>query len=413
MEKLTLEGKHQWEYYKAQIDLVEFAQWKGYTINSLKTSRNYVVLKSDGDIIVVYQNQNTGYQGYFNPLDTKDNGSILTFEYNRSNRNWRVVFASLDGFLDEQNTGKLKKPKKVLRPTAPPEAQFDAEYDFKFEPLFDISYLTQRGIESDTMMADCFHGQVFNKTFEHNGIHYVNTVFPLRNQTGVVAAIVRNTHYNKIERPRGDACWISNLALPPPKKCTMVITESPIDALSYHQLYGPGPQESRLYVATAGNLSETQPNLIQYLIELYQPQQIILANDNDKAGTQQNVKLMGLLLHPTCPCNLKTTIHLQGQKLFFSLRYEIEKPETLIHELEAMVKRYFKTAQKFVASRKDGWVDVHLDTAPIHFEELETLLVNEKPPHHWLKIHRPYTKDFNEDLQLMAKRDPNYSDMSF
>ena len=127
MEKLTLEGKHQWEYYKAQIDLVEFAQWKGYTINSLKTSRNYVVLKSDGDIIVVYQNQNTGYQGYFNPLDTKDNGSILTFEYNRSNRNWRVVFASLDGFLNEQNTGKLKKPKKVLRPTAPPEAQFDAE----------------------------------------------------------------------------------------------------------------------------------------------------------------------------------------------------------------------------------------------------------------------------------------------
>lgn len=63
---------------------------------------------------------------------------------------------------------------------------------------------------------------------------------------------------------------------------------------SYHQLYGPGPEESRLYVATAGNLSETQPNLIQYLIELYQPQQIILANDNDKAGTQQNVKLMGL-----------------------------------------------------------------------------------------------------------------------
>lgn len=112
MEKLTLEGKNQWEYYKAQIDLVEFAQWKGYTINSLKTSRNYVVLKKDGDIIVVYQNQNTGYQGYFNPLDTKDNGSILTFEYNRSNGNWRVVFASLDGFLNEQNTGKLKKRKR-------------------------------------------------------------------------------------------------------------------------------------------------------------------------------------------------------------------------------------------------------------------------------------------------------------
>ena len=414
MEKLNAEGKHQWDYYKAQIDLVEFALWKGYTINTQKTSRNYVVLKKEGDVVVVYQNQNTGYQGFFNPLDTKDNGSILNFEYNRSKQNWRAVFAALDGFLNELNTGKgIKRRNILLRPVVPPEAQFDEEYDFKFETLYDDSYLSQRGIISETISAECFRGQVFDKTFMYEGVHYVNTAFPLRNQTGVVAAIVRNTQYNKIERARGDACWVSNLAISDAENVVMVITESPIDALSYHQLFMPAPSENRLYVATAGNLSETQPNYIQYLIELYQPQQIILANDNDKAGIFQNVKLMGLLLHPTCTYNLKATIQLKGQKATFSFRYEVQTPEAHIPTLEIKAAQYFKTTKKFVAHRSDGWVDVHLDATVTHISELETFLMQEKQPLNWLKIHRPQTKDFNEDLQLMAKRDPNYSDMSF
>jgi hypothetical protein len=413
MEKLNAEGKHQWDYYKAQIDLVEFALWKGYAINTQKTSRNYVVLKKEGDVIVVYQNQNTGYQGFFNPLNTKDNGSVLNFEYNRSNRNWRAVFGALDGFLNELSTGKRIKRKNILRPVAPPEAQFDAEYDFKFESLYDYSYLSQRGIFWDTISAECFRGQVLNKTFMYDGVQYVNTAFPLQNQTGVVAAIVRNTHYNKVERARGDACWVSNLAISDANNVVMVITESPIDALSYHQLFTPASSENRLYVATAGNLSETQPNYIQYLIELYQPQQIILANDNDKAGIFQNVKLMGLLLHPTCSHNLKAAIQLNGQKATFSFRYEAQTPEAYISTLEIKATQYFKTNKKFVAHRSDGWVDVHLEASLTHISELEIFLTQEKQPLNWLKIHRPQTKDFNEDLQLMAKRDPNYSDMSF
>lgn len=410
MEKRTVDGNHNWEYYKAQIDLVEFAQWKGYAINPKKTSRNYVVLKKEGDVIVVFQNQNTGYQGYFNPTDTKDGGSILNFEYNRSSGNWRSVFAALDGFLNELQTGKLKKRKKTLVPIKPPEAEFDADYDFKFEELSDVSYLNRRGINSNTVSDACFRGQIFNKTFIYNGLVYINCVFPLRNQTGVVAAIVRNTHYNKIERPRGDACWVSNLDINNSQMITMVITESPIDALSYHQLFIPGPAECRLYVATAGNLSETQPQFIQYLVELYQPQQIIMANDNDKGGLYQNIKLMGLLMNPTCPNNLKVNVELQGQKLLFSFRYEVEIPENYV--LEKTVEHYFKTANKFLAPHSSTWVDLHIDNSPVHFETLETLLMKEKKPLNWLKVHRPHFKDFNEDLQQMAKRDPNYRDMS-
>jgi len=36
MEKRAPEGKHNWEYYKARIDLIEFAQWRGYAVNPKK-----------------------------------------------------------------------------------------------------------------------------------------------------------------------------------------------------------------------------------------------------------------------------------------------------------------------------------------------------------------------------------------
>ncbi len=413
MEKMTGEGKHDWEYYKAQIDLVEFARWKGYAINLKKTSRNYVVLKKEGDVIVVFLNQNTGYQGYFNPVDTKDRGNVLNFEFNRRQGNWREVFGTLDGFLNELKTGKLKINKTVLQPIPPPTAEYDAAYDFKFQELFDFSYLNQRGITAKTALDDCFRNQIFNKTFTFNGVLYVNTAFPLRNQTGVVAAIVRNAQYNKIERPRGDACWVSNPAVSDADNLTMVVTESPIDALSYHQLFLPIPSEKRLYVATAGNLSESQPQYIQYLIELYQPQRIIMANDNDKGGIWQNVKLMGALMHPDSPNNLRISIQLHAQKLLLSFRYEVENPQDEVPIIEKMVENYFKTAKKFVAPRKDGWVDVHLENNHAHLEALEKLMPKEKKPLHWIKIHKPHFKDFNEDLQLIAKRDTNYSDMSF
>jgi|GEM_PF-2739459 len=413
MEKLTSEGKHNWEYYKARIDLVEFAQWKGYGINLEKTSRNYAVLKKEGDIIIVFQNRTTGYQGYFNPNDANDTGNILNFEFNRSKRDWRAVFGALDNFLNESEAGKIKIRRTHLRPTPPPEAVFDASYDFGFQEPFDLSYLNRRGISTATLSVACFKGQVFNGPFIHNGITYVNTLFPLRNQTGVVAAIIRNVQYNKIERARGDACWVSNLDTNNTDNVTMVITESPIDALSYHQLFPAGALEQRLYVATAGNLSESQPQYIQYLIEVYQPRKVVLANDNDKAGFFQNVKLMGLLSHPQCADNLKVSIQVQGENAVFLLQYEGEAAHSKVYVLEAMAERYFKTARKFVASRKDEGVDIHLQNIPAHFKELETLLLNEKQPRDWLKIHRPQTKDFNEDLVQMAVRDSNYHNMSF
>ena len=177
-------------------------------------------------------------------------------------------------------------------------------------------------------------------------------------------------------------------------------------------MFAPAVSEKRLYVATAGNLSDTQPQFIQYLVELYRPQKIVLANDNDKGGLLQNVKLMGYLAYPDYSANLRVSVLPRGQKMTFSLRYDVENPSNEVPALERVVEKYFKNIKKFVAARNDGWVDVHIDFTNTALGLLEELLVKEKQPFYWLTIHKPRLKDFNEDLQLMTKRDPNYSDMS-
>ncbi|MVM41995.1 hypothetical protein GO730_38115 [Spirosoma sp. HMF3257] len=109
----------------------------------------------------------------------------------------------------------------------------------------------------------------------------VNTSFPLRNEEHVIAAINRNSEYNRIEQSKENAVWSSRTDYDKRPVNTVVIHESPIDSLSYHQLNPPAADEKRLYIATAGNISREQPVLIEKLVKESQADKLILANDND------------------------------------------------------------------------------------------------------------------------------------
>ena len=84
----------------------------------------------------------------------------------------------------------------------------------------------------------------------------------------------------------------------------LVVTESPIDAMSFHQLSPPKAGESRMYLSTGGQPSEKQVAYINQLVQRLQPAQVVLGNDNEKNGTRFNINLMGGIQHPaTAPGN--------------------------------------------------------------------------------------------------------------
>ncbi len=106
--------------------------------------------------------------------------------------------------------------------------------------------------------------------------------------------------YHKVE-VSGKALEQLTKALKPLQVSRMVLTESPIDAMSFHQLSPPKPGETRMYVSTGGQPSEKQQAYINQLVQRVQPSQVVLANDNDKNGIRFNMNQMGAIQHPATP----------------------------------------------------------------------------------------------------------------
>ncbi|MDO1444649.1 toprim domain-containing protein [Rhodocytophaga aerolata] len=106
--------------------------------------------------------------------------------------------------------------------------------------------------------------------------------------------------YNKVEVWGKALTWLTT-ALEPLKVNRMVLTESPIDAMSFHQLSPPKPGETRMYLSTGGNPSDKQTAYINELVQRIRPDQVVLANDNEKNGVRFNMNLMGAIQHPATP----------------------------------------------------------------------------------------------------------------
>ena len=306
-DKPTLEPrKVDFEDFKQRINLVDYATAQGYIKDRQRSGGNSVTLYRDEargrDKIVVYPNQKTGVDIYFNPNDGADKGSVVQFQHRRGSGDWKDTIETLQRYLGE--VPQQQRPAKPIQtPDQPvPTREQAVVRSFDLKPLSDTSYLTSRGLSAETIGATEFENTAFNKTYldRNRGKQYTNTVFPIKNEQGTVAVIVRNEGLKMVEGPRGDGIWISNPKVieSGSRADRLVITENPIDAMSFHQLKPPVEGEKRLYIGTAGNLSSGAPDTVQKLIDRYQPKQIVLANDNDNGGFRNNINLVGRMRYP-------------------------------------------------------------------------------------------------------------------
>jgi hypothetical protein len=273
------------EELKQKISLFDFATAHGYVWDK-KAGYKWPVLKhpSGDKIILVNATQRT--QGYFNPHDDKDKGSIIQFVKNRLGtlfptdvfkNDWYNVFIILNRHLniplaDRKQVESLHKPRTKKNMPGP-------AFNDLLIRLSNYNYLSSRKLTTETLFSNLFDGRIFNYTC-FSKKEYI--AFPYFNDEGKIGGVeIRNDDFKMFHKGsnRSSCIWHSNIEADIKKLC---LFESPIDALSFFQLYG---WNDTLYVAFGGQIGEEQIVTLKKIIEkLTNRVNIFCCFDNDEAG---------------------------------------------------------------------------------------------------------------------------------
>ncbi len=121
-----------------------------------------------------------------------------------------------------------------------------------FQVAYEHPYLEKRGIDQSILKSARFMGTV---AIDSRG----NAIFPHYDQDGLTGYSIKNTNFTGFSSEGTKTLWQSNQSKS--DRC-LVITESAIDALSYHQLFSNENTNTR-YIATSGTISNYQRELIK------------------------------------------------------------------------------------------------------------------------------------------------------
>ena len=274
---LNLLRKEELEKFKTEINLVEYAQSKGYQYITKQSSRNSAVLAHDNGDKIVVATDTDGHGVYFSVRDEADNGTIVDFVQNRSNPSLGGVRKELRDWSDKQRL----QSSRFTSVDKPQPINSDRLSIIKAASNFKVvqshPYLEKRGISQSILQSDRFMGTV---AVDNRG----NAIFPHYDNDGITGFTIKNENYQGFSKGGTKALWRSK---PHESDRRLVIVESPIDAMSYHQLYGKENPHTR-YISTGGTTSKYQLELIKTaMAEITNlGGEIVIATDNDIAGNK-------------------------------------------------------------------------------------------------------------------------------
>ncbi len=282
---LKRKRKEELEKFQTEINLVEYAQSQGYQYITSESSCNSAILRhQNGDKIVVATDTD-GHGVYFSVRDDADNGTIIDFVQNRQNVRLTGVRKELRDWLNEARL----QPSKFRSRDQPQPISRDRLSVIKAVSNFQVAeehpYLEQRGIKQSILKSDRFMGTV---AIDDLG----NAIFPHYDRDGLTGYSMKNSNFTSFSPGGTKALWQSNQQ---PGDRLLVITETAIDALSYHQLFSHQNSKTR-YIATGGTISPHQLELISTaMAEMTNlGGSIAIATDNDEMGNKMAQTLCDL-----------------------------------------------------------------------------------------------------------------------
>jgi len=266
------------DQFKRQINLSEYAAAQGYALDRAHSSRNSVAMRgSTGDKIIIARDEQGGHWIYFSVSDDNDHGTIIDFIDHRQRLSLGDIRKELRPWIGTAS-GQICRPQADLfqkevapikRDRAAVVAQFAAMTPLSGSHL----YLEQeRGIPPFVLHGERFSGRIYTDRFK-------NAVFPHHDRHGVCGFEIRNFRFRGFAKGGEKGLWYSNSK---PDDTALVITESAIDALSYHALHQP---EKTRYFSIAGEMNPMQRELLSSAMKKLPPGgTVIIATDQDSGG---------------------------------------------------------------------------------------------------------------------------------
>jgi 5S rRNA maturation endonuclease (ribonuclease M5) len=213
--------------------------------------------------------------------DDRDQGSIIDFTQRRKRLNLGEVRKELRPWLNGAYfpAHSQRKPPPSPTPASKDRHKILAQFE-SFQVIANHPYLNRLLLILKTMSHSRFEGTIYN---DRRG----NVIFPHRDSAGVCGYELRNREFKGFSRGGTRGLWISNRFQDDQR---LVICESPIDCLSYYQLF---PNAQTRYFATGGSLSEKQKDLLRTAMERLHSKggEIIVAMDRDEAGERMAQEL--------------------------------------------------------------------------------------------------------------------------
>lgn len=264
--------------FKSQINLTEYAAAQGYTLNRQHSSRNSVAMRGpNGDKIIIARDAGSGHWMYFSVTDERDNGTIVDFVDHRQRLSLGAIRKALRPWLGLAADPPKRPPITAYQPDVEPIQKDRAAMLAQFAAMTPIphghAYLEQeRRIPRTVLEAPRFAGRIYTDT-------YHNAVFPHHDRAGVCGYELRNFRFKGFAKGGQKGLWHSTTQ---GDDTALVITESAIDALSYHALHG---LEQARYFSIAGEMNPLQRELLASgMAKLPAGGSVILATDQDAGG---------------------------------------------------------------------------------------------------------------------------------
>lgn len=275
--------KNDIEEIKKGVNLIDYLESRGYRVDEKASGeRNRVLRSEDGAHKIDVKKNHNGHWIYNNWRGHEnDSGTIIDFVIHHENlkfadavKKLRSVYGQNEysGKNDLPETAKpdKKEPHEIREWMSTSTVQSEPKYLFQ-----------HRHLHKSILKEPKFVGTVLVEK------KYKNVVFPHKDASGeLVGAEKRNRNYKGFVEGGVKTGWVSNQSS---KDKYLVVTESPIDALSHAQIFKREINETR-YLSVGGRWDKDPgskaADLIRKNIASIEKLggQVVIAFDNDKQG---------------------------------------------------------------------------------------------------------------------------------